>query len=265
MNNFKNYFRLANPDWEKNNNKFWYDYNGKSVAGDDYRDADAVSPDLYIDLKKSLFTENYKQLLNAELCEKFNNKYRIKLKVANAEYQMSSDYIGASWAIVRLDEEEILEMLSISRTLGGHILFPVGKKGWTVNQARGMCRYKDRLDLTLWAIKDWYDRRDKSNTPISNAINRYADWFELFLDENKKNGFNNFITFFRLEDWVEKKNFIPYDLVNSDFEKNVFKILENEEFKRFDKNDKDDKDVYRRYIKNCNELIQKRTMKLLEK
>lgn len=93
-------------------------------------------------------------------------------------------------------------------TIGGRLIFPRNKVGGmqTLNQVRGTHPLiRDRLDLTLEAIRRHYAGE---MSPLSAALERYADFFALF------GNFNGYITFFLLDDLVEEgrvRFYIPFD------------------------------------------------------
>lgn len=264
---YKNYFKIVNQ--ESDNMELCIKVKSRYILNKkEYIDADAKSRELYEDLKILYFNEREnKEFLKSRgldvndiTIDKSGGNYHLKY----GEFKLSSDYIGPSitWGRnAKLENEELLKMLEISRTLGGHILFPKGinVRQHTVNQARGGRPYYDRLDLTLWAIKKWYERND-SGSKIEAAITRYGKWFELFVDSDEKNGFRNFIKFHKLEAWVNDEYQI-YNLVESNFEKNYRKILVDEEIINLEK---EGTEIYRRYISNVNELIKLRTKKIVE-
>ncbi len=77
------------------------------------------------------------------------------------------------------------------------MVFPghrVGRK-MTINGARGFHpRIKDRFDLTVECIRRHYLNE---NSPLSDTLNRYTDFFSLF-----KN-FQGYVEFFLLQDMVK--------------------------------------------------------------
>jgi hypothetical protein len=109
-----------------------------------------------------------------------------------------------------LNSEEIELLKNRVRTIGGHIVFPAHKKdGFTINQARGVNRnIGDRFDLTLECIRRFY-KNEKS--PLYNALNRYKDFFDLFVD------FKEYVDFFLLQDFINAQNKIEFALPFEDF------------------------------------------------
>lgn len=81
--------------------------------------------------------------------------------------------------------------------IGAYILFPayrVERKN-TINGARGMSlKIGDRMDLTLEAIRRLYADEE---SPLTDVLKRYLDFFELFLD------FEGYVDFWLLNDLVD--------------------------------------------------------------
>ncbi len=85
---------------------------------------------------------------------------------------------------------------SIAYTIGGMMIFPGNRIGnkMTINGARGLHpRIKDRFDLTVECIRRHYLGL---TNPLSETLERYADFFRLFKD------FRGYIEFFLLQDIV---------------------------------------------------------------
>lgn len=128
----------------------------------------------------------------------------------DSDYLMSTDYIGPSvyWARYRkISDSDIINFLSICRTIGGHMAWPRGREILVkINGARaGKDGLYDRIDWTLALIKVYYETlkegkegfiskalaidSDNLNKDVS-AIQRFGrmydaficskSWFELF-------------------------------------------------------------------------------------
>lgn len=218
------------------------------------KDPDKCSKQLYDDIEKIFFSKERlgKLGLNSieNKCQNFGNGDFYTLFIDDGNHILSSDYIGASvyWAgEAELSDDDIKEYLKISRTIGGHMVFPRGGKRKTVNQARGgKDSYYDRFDLTLLAIKKWYLNDDSK---INYAIENYKDWFALF------GTFDKFISFFRLEGFIHGESII--DLVSSDLKKGLIIPLNREDI-CIPRKEED----YKRYFDNSNKIIEDRTEKL---
>jgi hypothetical protein len=95
-------------------------------------------------------------------------------------------------------------------TMGGMMVFPGNKVGgkMTINGARG-CHpcIKDRFELTVECIRRHYADEP---SPLSDPLERYADFFALFRD------FRGYVDFFLLQDLVTDdcsaiKFFLPFN------------------------------------------------------
>jgi len=218
------------------------------------KDPDKSSKQLYDDVKEIFFTRKQLDCLKLHIienkCQNFGKGDFYTLFIDGGKYKLSTDYIGASvhWAQkAGLSDAEIVEYLKVSRTIGGHIVFPRGKK-ITVNQVRGGEKsYYDRFDLTLLAIKKWYS--NEFDLKINDVIEIYKDWFSLF------GTFDKFIAFFKLEDFIHKGSII--DLIHSDLGEGVIRTLNEEKIEI-----PCQKEGYKRYFNNSNLIIKRRTEKL---
>lgn len=92
-----------------------------------------------------------------------------------------------------------------------YIIFPAFMKGGhTINQARGSnAKIRDRFDLTLECIRRYY-QKDKGQNPLFDALHRYKDFFNLFVD------FDGYVTFFYLQDLLDDQHssidfWLPFD------------------------------------------------------
>jgi hypothetical protein len=136
------------------------------------------------------------------------------------EFFLSSDSIIHTFSklpemakiIKAINPEEVQNFKALGYTIGGMLIFPskrVDGKA-TINGARGMHpRIKDRIDLTLECIRRHYENL---GSPLSNVLNRNADFFRLF-----KN-FSGYLEFFLLQDLVSDDfNSVKYFLPFNDF------------------------------------------------
>ena len=133
------------------------------------------------------------------------------------EFWLTSDCVAPSFRNnSRLSQllEQIPEardsFVSISYTIGGMMVFPGKKVGgkMTINGERGFkSQIKDRFDLTVECIRRHYLNEE---SPLSDVLGRYADFFRLFGD------FRGYVEFFLLQDLVTDdfsavKFFSPFD------------------------------------------------------
>lgn len=239
------------------------------------KDPDSCSKELYDDLEKIFFNENaitklgLKEVKNVE--QGFINKY-YTLFINGNEFFLTADYIGPSvyWAKkAGLNKNEIISYLGISRTIGGHLVWPRGENDYiiyryppnkygkeypiTINTARGgKDGYFDRIDLTIYAIKQHYNGTTIDNDYMNQALQNYYDWFDIFKGDNP---FESFIEFFKLQDFVNR-NFEVYDLTTFDDSKKSYDLL-IDEAASIPKT----KDEYLRFIKGANFAICNRNKK----
>lgn len=132
-------------------------------------------------------------LSSDRMCPHFDGKYNNKLE---------------SW----LSELEREELKLKVRTIGGHIVFPAHKKkGFTINQARGVSRIIcDRFDLTLECIRRFYKSEE---SPLYKTLTNYKDFFDLFIN------FKGYVDFFLLQDFIDKKEQIRFSLPFDNFKR----------------------------------------------
>ncbi len=106
--------------------------------------------------------------------------------------------------------EELSSFRRIVYSIGGMMMFPANRVGrkMTINGARGFHpRIKDRFDLTMECIRRHYHNE---RSPLSESLNRYANFFALFRD------FQGYAEFFLLQDIVTNDYssvnfFTPFD------------------------------------------------------
>ncbi len=133
-----------------------------------------------------------------------------------SKFAMSSDAISNSYrgnkrmaAIMADVQSDADELFKVGSTIGAYIIFPsyrVDRKN-TINGARGMnAKIADRFDLTLECIRRHYAVEE---SPLSDVLGRYSDYFELFVD------FKGYVDFFLLQDLVASDYhvdfYLPFD------------------------------------------------------
>lgn len=113
---------------------------------------------------------------------------------------LSADYFGPSiyWAIESgINNEQIIEFLNISRSIGGHIVWPRGSHIKNkINPSRAAVY--DRPDWTLLLLKIYYEKRDEKSfleevnslIPIEfrgeeNFNSKFKRVYSAFCDSNK--------------------------------------------------------------------------------
>jgi len=120
------------------------------------------------------------------------------------EFFLSSDSVIPTFrkegrlsdTFARIADEERATFLGVTYTIGGMLVFPsnIVDRKMTINAARGCHpRIKDRFDLTMECIRMHYQHE---RSPLSDALLRYASFFELF------ESFRGYVDFFLLQDIV---------------------------------------------------------------
>ena len=244
-------------------------------------DPDSCSKKLYKDFENTFFNKNDKSLPNGntlkvkEIVEREKNSSRfweLVIQIYNkgswvATLGLGTDYSGASiyWANrAGVEDKDIISFLEISRTFGGHIVYPrwINNNGdfingKTINNAKGgEYSYYDRFDLTLFAIKDWFRYHDKqrdqdiTKTELYDIIDKWSIWFEQF------NSFEEFVEFFSLESFVDK-NYKVYDLTSYSNKDDSYKLLKND-----NPSIPNTIEEYQNYISGSNKAIELRNQEL---
>jgi len=138
------------------------------------------------------------------------------------KFRLSSDSISNSYMsnsrmqkIVLLARDHAEELFRCGSKIGAYILFPAyrvdGKN--TINGARGMLlKIGDRMDLTLEAIRRHYVGEE---SPLTDVLERYADFFELFVD------FEGYVDFWLLNDLVDDQYQVQFFLSFDNFRRNA--------------------------------------------
>tara|TARA_B100001027_G_scaffold90030_1_gene61762 strand:- start:232 stop:927 length:696 start_codon:yes stop_codon:yes gene_type:complete len=137
-------------------------------------------------------------------------------------FTLSSDSICHTYSnlkamkniINKFPKEDIKSFFSLASTIGAYIIFPAKRvdNKMTINGARGLNKFiKDRFDLTLFCIKNFYEDKD---SPLSEVFERYREFFELF------DNFKGYIDFFLLNDLLNKDLSIKFFLPFSGFHQN---------------------------------------------
>jgi hypothetical protein len=168
------------------------------------------------------------------------------------EFFFSSDAITHSYKhvikmsqiISQVPSEEVDSIFHHGSTIGGYTIFPANKinNNPTINGMRGIsAKIKDRFDLTLEAIRLYYD---KQSSPLSDTFERYSDFFDLFVD------FKGYVEFFLLQ-----------DLVTGDFSSVKFHLP----FTSFDNSPlPNDAEEYLEYKNNTIKFINARNLRMLK-
>ena len=191
------------------------DFDFRSDAGG--KDPDSHSPTLR-SYHKVLWSRDLPSGVRFELSDSVPGSY-LHHKSSLGEFRLSSDSVMPTftrWKSMQeitnqMSADENHEFQRITYTIGGMILFPgnrVDKKA-TINGARGMNRaISDRFDLTLECIRRFYLGL---GSPLSDALDRYPEFFALFED------FNGYCEFFLLQDLVDSDGKVQFFLPFNDF------------------------------------------------
>lgn len=195
-----------NPNWAE-----VYD----SSNPETYEDADCKSERLYKDLL----------CICVKLSEKWEYpafQYNIR-ETSQSLFdeegtRYTSDFIGVNRTLAYMagiSDTEIVEYLKQQRTIGGHMLFPVGKYP-TINQARG-CNMLDRFDFTLAELREYFIYLDSSggdsgskaysaeySKQLGSSFERYKEWIKKFCQPANDGiqNFRNFINYWLLDMFV---------------------------------------------------------------
>ena len=169
----------------------------RTMNGKPYIDPDDKSKALY---------ETHACLLKAWI----DTPYEVVRKSGKYELQgvhgrLGSDYIGCSsyWATkASVTSAELTNYLKISRTIGGHVVWPrIGNL--SINPCRGGSRgFYDRLDLTLLDLKNWFEGKPAR---LASAFDAAADFLTC-----SGNDFASFVDTFCLNPFVDSQ-YRPYD------------------------------------------------------
>ena len=194
-----------------------------------------ITHDFYEYYEKNIDPDKYSKVLrkwHKILWEKYlpDNKNILNLvekdyglfhKSNLGEYYLTSDSIIHTYSrrksfsdiVNKFPIEEINNFRHIASKIGGYILFPGYKinNAQTINGARGFnVKIADRFDLTLECIRLYYlGENDKLINPLGDVLNRYDNYFKLFLD------FKGYCNFFLLQDltydnFTKIKYFLPF-------------------------------------------------------
>lgn len=202
-----------------------------------YADADKVSARLYQDIL-SIWSNRLGGQENKQGFPEFkfipNGKCSIRETTQNlfkeTGTRYASDFIGVNRKLAHLagiSDSEIVEYLKKQRTIGGHMLFPVGAAR-SINQARG-CNMLDRFDFTLAELREYFihlstdngDYEAKYSRQLGKSFKLHKAWFMRFCCE-KDSGITNFKRF--VDYWLlgmfvsQDKECKVISLVSSDLE-----------------------------------------------
>ena len=190
-----------------------FDFRSDTPPG---KDPDALSPTLRR-YHKELWSKHLPSGVVFELIDTTPHVY-LHHRSEMGEFFLSSDAVIPSFTRERkithiidaVPKEELDAFNTSAYTIGGMMVFPGNRIGgkMTINGARGFHpRIKDRFDLTVECIRRHYR---KESSPLSETLERYADFFGLF------ESFRGYVEFFLLQDLVNDdftavEFFTPFD------------------------------------------------------
>lgn len=239
------------------------------------------------DYKKMKSIDGGSQHLNENLCvfitEQFN-KYRIPYETLSVDkingvyglrvdkFRLTCDYLGPSmyYAAQQFSNIEVLQFIVDTRIFGGHIVWPsllVGigrfddngdKITKSINTARSYC-LRERLDYTLYEIREWYIDGGNIGTGIfQKVLEENRGWFEKF--GCGEEGYKKFINVFVLNDMVTPDTFEPYDFEL--FNGNSFDGVIKKRKRNFNDYIPKDMKIYKNYIMATIMAICKRNIRI---
>lgn len=170
--------------------------------------------------------------------------------------------------------ENVINWIIEARTIGGAFIWPKTKgrrKSYNVwrggsSNIKGGCYIEDRVDLTLLEIKHYLENtiNKKEKLPKCREEDR---WLDSFKKLDPCNPFKKYVDTFHFNSFVNE-NYVPYDIVNSDFAKGKIKIINENEVNYSKENSIykiEDLEMIERILNNVNILIKERTKKILQK
>lgn len=186
-----------NPNWGKTY---------QTCKPETYADPDAVSVRLYQDLY-SVWSKRADKQEFPKFTFIPDGKYHIKEITPDLfgkhGTRYTSDFIGVNRKLAKIadiTDPEIIEYLEKQRTIGGHMLFPIGA-AMSINQARG-CNLLDRFDFTLAELREYFihmslndgSYASKYSKQLGRSFEVYDEWLKRFCKEGDS-GIDNFKRF----------------------------------------------------------------------
>lgn len=276
---YRDYFEDVNPEYKQSSFNI--------LNSPRYKDRDSASAKLYDALYKLFFYDYNKMKRNDLKCvqivgHKFDKPlfYSFFVKespTSDSDFILSSDYIGPSKYqakyIARLSDNEIKKFIEISRTLGGHIIWPRGIK-LTINKVKGGelkkgCGYGfyDRIDWTFLLLKHYYSSINYEDK--LNRLEKYEKEIMKFFSFKKiskqdRECFKELFEAFDISiEWFKKfksfNNFCDFFKVTGSFVDDLYNVIELTPYFPI----KPDKKGYLKYIENNLNSITLRNSKIL--
>lgn len=171
-----------------------------------------------------------------------------------------SDYIGPSsnWAFkAKVEDQEVGKYLKITRTFGGHIIWPRWVKvngnyfnQLSINEARGGEKsFYDRIDITLYDLKKWYNQEV---CKLKDIYDKNKSWLLQLIS------FDGFVDYFLFQDFVDEKYNVK-DLSTFDMANETYELLGE---KNLDNILIDGKEDYELFIEGNSRAIEKRNERI---
>ena len=254
-----NYFIEMNPDYKESG----FNYSkAKTIDGN----SQCLIENLRIFVSEQFNTYNiaYETLE----VEKLDDVYGLSVD----KLRLTCDYLGPSiyYAAQQFSNKDVLQFIVDTRIFGGHIVWPsllvgIGRINdkhveitKSINTARSYC-LRERLDYTLYEIREWYINGGNMGTPIFQAVlEGNGCWFEKF--GCGEDGYKKFINVFVLNDMVTHDTFEPYDFESFDG-KDCNKVIEKRKRYANDYIPKDKKS-YKNYILATISALNKRDKRI---
>lgn len=200
------------------NAKWRETYDSSDAA--DYDDPDRQSKRLYQDMLvvyKKRCSQLQEPRLRFESVVGYNIREASQSLFGEEGTRYASDFIGVNRKLAHMagiSDAEIVKYLEKQRTIGGHMLFPVGKRP-TINQAKG-CNMLDRFDFTLAELREYFIWLEKEkgeyqacfSEQLKTSFAVYKEWLKRFcIGKDGIANFKNFITYWMLDMFVSQDDF----------------------------------------------------------
>jgi hypothetical protein len=195
------------------------DNNASYFCNDNYRDANAYSPELY-NCHSELWSKALPngETLKLRFCPKGVDRktgrpykpFILKDEDESFRLPLTSDTIAPSYnklaKLLRqgvIDEKQANEYLRAGRSTGSFLIWPIRGDKENSNNTINIVRARtvsDRIDLTLGHLQKWYEGQHGSPGGLYKTFQLYSSYFELFVT------FKGFADFFYLQDFISEDN-----------------------------------------------------------
>ena len=158
--------------------------------------------------------------------------------------------------------EQVANWIITSRTIGGSFLWPEEfykiynlSRGGKIS-SKNRFYIQDRVDLTLWEIYYWYNKKEKSTKMTTFRNKKAADALEKWLSHFKS--FETYIKFFYFQDFVNEKS-CPINILSGSAKEPQWNNTSGRKPEITEQLDK--KTIYK-MLDRVNTMILKRSMKI---